>query len=125
MTDDHTVAEMSCAGNQILHTPNFDRLAEGGVRFTNAFCTNALCAPSRATVLTGTLSHVNGIRGNSEVAGQVELFDPSVPTFPELLQKAGYQTGLVGKYHIRQDPRGFDTWTIHPGQGGGHRWHHH
>ena len=117
MTDDHTVAEMSCAGNAILQTPSFDRLAREGVRFTNAFCTNALCAPSRAAVLTGAFSHVNGIRGNSEVAGQVESLDPSVATFPQLLQSAGYQTALVGKYHIRQDPKGFDTWTIHPGQG--------
>lgn len=117
MTDDHTVAEMSCAGNEILQTPAFDRLAREGTRFTNAFCTNALCAPSRATVLTGAFSHLNGIRGNSEVAGQVESLDPTVTTFPELLQSAGYQTALVGKYHIRQDPRGFDTWTIHPGQG--------
>jgi len=116
MTDDHTMQELSCYGNEIIHTPNLDRLAAGGTRFANAFCTNALCAPSRATVLTGAFSHIHGIRGNSEVAGQVEVLDPEIPTFPELLQQAGYQTRLVGKYHIRQDPRGFDDWTIHPGQ---------
>lgn len=117
MTDDHTTQELSCYGNRIIHTPNMDRLAEGGTRFNNAFCTNALCAPSRATVLTGAFSHINGIRGNSEVVGRIETLDPKVPTFPELLQEAGYQTRLVGKYHIRQDPRGFDSWTTHPGQG--------
>ena len=117
MTDDHTTKELSCYGNEIIRTPNLDRLAARGTRFANAFCTNALCAPSRATVLTGAFSHIHGIRGNSEVAGQVEVLDPEIPTFPELLQRAGYQTRLVGKYHIRQDPRGFDDWTIHPGQG--------
>ncbi|MEE2657294.1 MAG: sulfatase [Candidatus Latescibacterota bacterium] len=118
MTDDHTVREMTCyGGNQLPPTPNLDRIASDGTRFTNAFCTNALCAPSRATVLTGALSHVHGIRGNSESADDIEVLDPTVPTFPELLQAAGYRTGLVGKYHIRQAPRGFDTWCIHPGQG--------
>jgi arylsulfatase A-like enzyme len=117
MTDDQTARDMSCYGNPILRTPNMDRIAGGGTRFANCFTTNALCAPARATVLTGCFSHVNGIRGNSEMADAVEELDPSIPTFPELLQGAGYQTALVGKYHIRQDPRGFDTWCIHPGQG--------
>ncbi len=117
MTDDQTVREMSCYGSRILETPNMDRIARGGTRFANCFTTNALCAPARATVLTGCFSHVHGIRGNSEMADAVEELDPNVPTFPELLREAGYQTGLVGKYHIRQDPRGFDTWRIHLGQG--------
>ena len=66
MTDDQTHEQMSCAGHPILQTPNMDRLATEGVRFANAFCTNSLCAPSRATVLTGCYSHIHGIRGNSE-----------------------------------------------------------
>ncbi len=117
MTDDHTVREMGCYGAAMPPTPHLDRIASGGTRFDNAFCTNALCAPSRATVLTGAFSHLHGIRGNSEGADNVEELSAEVPTFPELLQKAGYRTGLVGKYHIRQDPRGFDRWCIHPGQG--------
>jgi arylsulfatase A-like enzyme len=117
MTDDQTVREMSCYGHPIPPTPNMDRIASDGTRFTNCFTTNALCAPARATVLTGCFSHIHGIRGNSELADAVEELDPTIPTFPELLQDAGYQTGLVGKYHIRQEPRGFDHWCIHPGQG--------
>jgi len=117
MTDDQTIRELSCYGSQLLHTPNMDRIAREGTRFPRCFTTNALCAPSRATVLTGCFSHVHGIRGNSESADAIEALDPDVPTFPELLHEAGYQTGLVGKYHIRQDPRGFEYWCIHPGQG--------
>lgn len=117
MTDDQTVQEMSCYGNRILQTSNMDRIAHGGTRFANCFTTNALCAPARATVLTGCFSHIHGIRGNSEKADAIEELDPDVPTFPELLQSSGYRTALVGKYHIRQEPRGFDDWVIHPGQG--------
>jgi len=117
MTDDQTVQEMSCYGSDILQTPNMDRIAYGGTRFSNCFTTNALCAPARATVLTGCFSHIHGIRGNSEKADAIEELDPNIPTFPELLQESGYRTGLVGKYHIRQHPRGFDYWAIHPGQG--------
>ncbi|MBT3341794.1 MAG: sulfatase [Gemmatimonadetes bacterium] len=117
MTDDHTVQEMGCYGSAMPPTPHLDRIAAGGTRFDNAFCTNALCAPSRATVLTGAFSHIHGIRGNSEGADNVEELSADVPTFPELLRDAGYRTGLVGKYHIRQAPRGFDYWCIHPGQG--------
>ncbi len=117
MTDDHTIREMGCYGSAMPPTPHLDRIAAEGTRFDNAFCTNALCAPSRATVLTGAFSHVHGIRGNSEGADNIEELDADIPTFPELLKAAGYRTGLVGKYHIRQDPRGFDSWCIHPGQG--------
>lgn len=117
MTDDQQHDQMSCAGHPILRTPNMDRLAAEGVRFLNAFCTNSLCAPGRATVLTGCLSHVHGIRGNSEKADAVEELNPDLPTFPQLLQQNGYRTGLMGKWHIRQNPRGFDDWKILPGQG--------
>lgn len=117
MTDDQQQAQMSCAGHPLLETPSMDRLAAEGARFANAYCTNSLCAPSRASVLTGCYSHVHGIRGNSEKADQVEALDPSLPTFPQLLREAGYRTGLVGKWHLRQKPRGFDEWKILPGQG--------
>ncbi|MEO1088800.1 MAG: sulfatase-like hydrolase/transferase, partial [Acidobacteriota bacterium] len=114
MTDDQQHDQMSCAGHPILKTPAMDRLAEEGVRFTHATCTNSLCAPSRASVLTGCLSHVHGIRGNSEKADAVEELDPDLPTFPKLLQQAGYKTGLMGKWHIREEPTGFDDWKILP-----------
>lgn len=117
MTDDQTWQQMSCAGHPLLKTPNMDRLAHEGAHFRNAFCTNSLCAPGRASVLTGCYSHVHGIRGNSEKRDAVEQLDPDLPTFPSLLQAAGYRTGLMGKWHIRQDPAGFDKWTVLPGQG--------
>src|SRR4051812_49168021 len=92
MTDDHTPDQMSCAGNRYLQTPNLDRLAREGVRFTNCFCTNSLCAPSRATCLTGTYSHVNGVLGNSEAKDALpEFIRKDIPTYPELLKKAGYK----------------------------------
>ena len=111
MTDDHATQMMSAYGSTRAATPNLDRIAREGMLFRNAFCTNSLCAPSRATLLTGLYSHKNGQLSNQET------FDGSQSTFPKLLQQAGYQTALVGKWHLRSEPTGFDYWNILPGQG--------
>lgn len=114
MTDDHAAHMMSIYGSRIASTPNLDRIGQEGMRFVNAFCTNSLCAPSRATLLTGKYSHANGQRTN------METFDASQQTFPKLLREAGYQTALVGKWHLKSEPTGFDYWNILPGQGDYH-----
>ncbi len=105
---------MSCYDSQINDTPNIDRIAHEGMRFDNCFCTNSICAPSRATILTGKYSHKNGVRAFDD-------FDGRQQTFPKLLQKAGYQTAIIGKWHLghggASDPTGFDYWNVLPGQG--------
>lgn len=111
MSDDHAAPAISCYGGKLNQTPNIDRLAKEGMRFNNCFCTNGICAPSRAVILTGKYSHVNGLRDNNDV------FDATQVTFPKLLQKAGYQTGLVGKWHLKSLPTGFDYYNILVGQG--------
>ncbi|MFB3826647.1 MAG: sulfatase [Bryobacteraceae bacterium] len=118
MSDDHPVAHLSCYGNRIVRTPNLDRLAQSGARFTNCFVGNSLCAPARATALTGCHSHINGVRGNSEAKdAPPEFLRPGVATWPELLKKAGYRTAVVGKWHLNDEPRGFDYSCVLPGQG--------
>jgi arylsulfatase A-like enzyme len=111
MSDDHAYQAISCYDGRLNRTPNIDRLAKDGVRFVSSFGTNSICAPSRAVILTGKYSHLNGVIDNAVV------FDGNQTTFPRLLQKAGYQTALVGKWHLKSDPTGFDYWNILPGQG--------
>lgn len=111
MTDDHTAQMMSCYDTRYAHTPNLDRIAADGVRFTNSFVANSLSGPSRACMLTGKHSHKNGFTDNTTC-----VFDASQPTFPKYLQQAGYQTALFGKWHLESLPQGFDRWEIVPGQ---------
>ena len=114
-SDDHAIQAIGAYGHpltKLAPTPNLDRIAAEGAIFLNSFCTNSICAPSRAVVLTGVHSHLNGKRDNS-----TEPFDGSQPTFPKLLQQAGYRTAFFGKWHLRSEPTGFDEWEVLPGQG--------
>jgi arylsulfatase A-like enzyme len=110
MTDDHAAHAMSCYGSVINQTPNLDRIARDGMRLDNCFVTNSICTPSRATILTGKYSHLNGVP-------VFNRFDGSQQTVQKLLHDAGYYTGIVGKWHLTSDPTGFDMWIILPGQG--------
>ena len=112
MTDDHTAQMMSCYDSRYIDTPNLDRIAADGVRFTESFVANSLSGPSRACMLTGKHSCANRFFDNTTC-----VFDSTQQTFPKLLQKAGYQTALVGKWHLESMPAGFDFWEIVPGQG--------
>lgn len=111
MADDHAYQAISAYSNRLTQTPNIDRIAEEGILFTNACVTNSICAPSRATILTGKHCHINGKTDN------VFPFDTTQITFPQLLQNAGYQTAMFGKLHFGNSPKGFDEFKILPGQG--------
>jgi arylsulfatase A-like enzyme len=114
MSDDHAAPAITAYKgflSGVTRTPNLDRLAKEGMRFDNCFCTNSICTPSRATILTGKYSHKNGCLTLSD------RFDGSQQTFPKLLQTAGYYTGMVGKWHLKTEPTGFDYWNVLPGQG--------
>jgi arylsulfatase A-like enzyme len=111
MSDDHAYQAISAYGSQLIETPNIDRIAEEGLLFTNACVTNSICAPSRATILTGKHTHINGKIDNKMP------FDTTQVTFPQLFQNAGYQTAMFGKLHFGNNPKGVDDFMILPGQG--------
>lgn len=113
MSDDHAYQFISAYDNRYIQTPNIDKIAQEGVRFTNSFVANSLSGPSRACMLTGKHSHMNGKTNNEDHA----QFDQNQLTMPKVLQAGGYQTALVGKLHLEGIPQGFDHWTILPGQG--------
>ena len=119
MSDDHAAHAISCYNNgRINQTPNMDRIAKAGVRAENVYCTNSICAPSRAAILSGTYNHINGVRCLQD------RFDGAQDTVSKRLQSAGYQTALIGKWHLghgeESDPTGFDHWCVLPGQGAYH-----
>ncbi len=118
MADDHAAHAIGAYGSAINETPGIDRLAHEGMRFDACFCTNSICSPSRATILTGTYNHVNGVTTLDTP------MDARQPAFPGMLRDAGYQTALIGKWHLGHggihDPVGFDHWTVLPDQGAYH-----
>ena len=114
MADDHATQAISVYGHpisQLAPTPNIDRIANEGAIFKNNFCTNSICGPSRAVILTGKHSHINGFKMNGD------RFDGSQQTFPKLLKNAGYKTAVIGKWHLHGVPEGFDYWNILQDQG--------
>ena len=113
-SDDHAPHAIGAYGGflaRVNPTPNIDSLAADGLLFRNSFCSNAICGPSRAVIITGLHSHRNGFKDNGDE------FDGDQTTFPKLLQAAGYRTALFGKWHLKSEPQGFDQWEILPGQG--------
>ncbi|MEM0964900.1 MAG: sulfatase [Verrucomicrobiota bacterium] len=113
-SDDHAFQTIGAYGGRMAHlnpSPNLDRLASEGMRFDKSYVSNSICGPARATILTGKHSHANGFYDNKS------RFDGSQQTFPKLLQDAGYETAIIGKWHLTSDPTGFDHWDILPGQG--------
>lgn len=131
-TEGVPLSVLSCYGSRIMQTPNIDKLANEGMMFHNSFCNNALCAPSRATLLTGKYDHLNGVRSNpadTTLGGTKSFFDPSQETFPKILKRHGYVTGLTGKWHMASSSSidappvnpslaGFDWFVFKMGAGG-------
>ncbi len=114
MSDDHSANAIGSYGSylsQVVKTPNLDRIAAEGARLANCFCTNSICAPSRATILTGQYSHVNGVYTLHET------LEPDHPNVAKEMQKNGYQTAVIGKWHLKVDPSGFDYFNVLKGQG--------
>ncbi|MCZ6636071.1 MAG: sulfatase-like hydrolase/transferase, partial [bacterium] len=114
MSDDHSTNVINCYGgwlNEVVDTPNLDRIAQEGMRFEHCYCNNSLCSPSRASIITGQYSHKNGV---TKLNGPLADDHPS---FARQLQADGYQTAVVGKWHLKSDPVGFDHYEILPGQG--------
>ncbi len=114
MSDDHAAHAISAYGSRINKTPNIDRISKGGMRMENCFCTNSICTPSRAAILSGQYSHKNG------VYTLADKLDGARNNVAKELQAAGYQTAMIGKWHLVNDPTGFDYWNILPGQGAYH-----
>ncbi|MFW5846119.1 MAG: sulfatase-like hydrolase/transferase, partial [Planctomycetota bacterium] len=124
MSDDHAAHAISAySGGRLNHTPHMDRIAQMGMRCDRVFCTNSICAPSRACILSGTYNHVNGVRTLHD------RFDGRQDTVQARLRDAGYQTAIIGKWHLghgdEADPTGFDHWCVLPGQGDYYEPHFH
>ena len=111
MSDDHDADAISAYNKTLIQTPNIDRLAKEGIKFTKNFVSNSICGPVRATLITGQHSHLNGMKDNRT------RFDSSKMTMPNIFQQNGYQTAIVGKWHLHSLPTGYDFWNILPGQG--------
>ena len=114
MSDDHTSQAVGAYGSRLAKlnpTPTIDRLAKEGMLFENAFCSNAICAPSRATILTGQYAHTCGVH---DLRGSIEAGRQFLPIE---MKKAGYQTAMIGKWHLKNEPADFDHYCVLPGQG--------
>jgi len=114
MSDDHATNAISAYGSHltsVFKTPHIDRLAEEGMRMDRTYCVNAICTPSRASILTGQYGHINGVKTLGDA------IPPDSVNVAELLRKGGYETALIGKWHLKTEPFGFDYWKVGPGQG--------